>query len=186
MTYSFLERTGQPEVYLVNKQEESVSFNVLAATFILEFSSSQMFLMIFCDSLGSTETERNALMLEDFSLSIIGFTKMNKHLVETFVAFRNSHGRSRYAEDDQEDTPGDEVLAIDQGRRGRMRNRELVLVLFSWRKVTTRFSILLSTTALAIGAVSAANLSFIFPDIVSFKCFVAMNMGNRSPPPPSF
>ena len=45
---------------------------------------------------------------------------MNKHLVETFVAFRNSHGRSRYAEDDQEDTPGDEVLAIDQGRRGRM------------------------------------------------------------------
>ncbi|KAF3607024.1 hypothetical protein DY000_02047442 [Brassica cretica] len=102
---------------------------------------------------------------------------MNKHLVETFVAFRNSHGRSRYAEDDQEDTPGDEVLAIDQGRRGRMRNRELVLVLFSWRKVTTRFSILLSTTALAIGAVSAANLTFIFPDIFSIKCFVAMNMG---------
>uniref|UniRef100_A0A0D3EAB7 Uncharacterized protein n=1 Tax=Brassica oleracea var. oleracea TaxID=109376 RepID=A0A0D3EAB7_BRAOL len=52
---------------LANDREESVSFNVLDATFILEFSSSQMFLMLFRDSLGSTETERNALMLEDFS-----------------------------------------------------------------------------------------------------------------------
>ncbi|KAF3527579.1 hypothetical protein DY000_02039174 [Brassica cretica] len=46
--------------------------------------------------------------------------KMNKHLVETFLAFRNSQGRSRDAKDDQEDSPGDEVLAIDQGTRGRM------------------------------------------------------------------
>ncbi|KAF3501300.1 hypothetical protein F2Q69_00043556 [Brassica cretica] len=45
---------------------------------------------------------------------------MNKHLVETFLAFRNSQGRSRDAKDDQEDSPGDEVLAIDQGTRGRM------------------------------------------------------------------
>ena len=67
MTYSFLERTGQPEVDLVNKQEERISFNVLASTLILDFSSSQMFSMLFCDSLGSTETERNALMHEDFS-----------------------------------------------------------------------------------------------------------------------
>ncbi|KAF2532421.1 hypothetical protein F2Q70_00029520 [Brassica cretica] len=67
MTHSFLERIGQPEVDLANDQEESVPFNVLDATFILEFSSSQMFLMLFRDSLGSTETERKALMLEDFS-----------------------------------------------------------------------------------------------------------------------
>ncbi|KAF3529119.1 hypothetical protein DY000_02041741 [Brassica cretica] len=67
MTHSFLERIGQPEVDLANDREESVPFNVLDATFILEFSSSQMFSMLFRDSLGSTETERNALMLEDFS-----------------------------------------------------------------------------------------------------------------------
>ncbi|KAL0678267.1 hypothetical protein Bca4012_006248 [Brassica carinata] len=67
MTYSFLERIGQPAVDLVNKRGESVPFNVLAATFILEFSSSQMFSILFRNSLGSTETERNSLMLEDFS-----------------------------------------------------------------------------------------------------------------------
>ncbi|KAF3567928.1 hypothetical protein DY000_02016950 [Brassica cretica] len=67
MTHSFLERICQPEVGLANDREESVPFNVLDATFILEFSSSQMFSMLFRDSLGSTETERNALMLEDFS-----------------------------------------------------------------------------------------------------------------------
>ncbi|KAF3603652.1 hypothetical protein F2Q69_00036400 [Brassica cretica] len=55
-----------------------------------------------------------------FNLSIIGFTKMNKHLVENFLAFWNSQGRSRYAKGDQEDSPGDEVLATDQGVRGRM------------------------------------------------------------------
>uniref|UniRef100_A0A0D3D3D9 Uncharacterized protein n=1 Tax=Brassica oleracea var. oleracea TaxID=109376 RepID=A0A0D3D3D9_BRAOL len=71
MTYPFLERIGQPAVDLANDREESVPFNVLAATFILEFSSSQMFLMLFRDSLGSTETERNALMLEDFSRSFV-------------------------------------------------------------------------------------------------------------------
>ncbi|KAF2570893.1 hypothetical protein F2Q70_00004450 [Brassica cretica] len=47
-----------------------------------------------------------------FNLSIIVFTKMNKHLVENFLAFRNSQGRSRDAKDDQEDSPGDEVLAV--------------------------------------------------------------------------
>ncbi|KAF3523094.1 hypothetical protein F2Q69_00048247 [Brassica cretica] len=39
MTHSFLERIGQPEVDLANDREESVPFNVLDATFILEFSS---------------------------------------------------------------------------------------------------------------------------------------------------
>uniref|UniRef100_A0A0D2ZRQ4 Uncharacterized protein n=1 Tax=Brassica oleracea var. oleracea TaxID=109376 RepID=A0A0D2ZRQ4_BRAOL len=67
MTHSFLERIGQPEVDLANDREESVLFNVLDATFILEFSSSQMFSMLFRISLGSTETERNTLMLQDFS-----------------------------------------------------------------------------------------------------------------------
>ena len=52
MTHSFLDRFGQPEVDLANDQEESVPFNVLDATFILEFSSSQMFSMLFRDSLG--------------------------------------------------------------------------------------------------------------------------------------
>ncbi|KAF2547949.1 hypothetical protein F2Q70_00021021 [Brassica cretica] len=45
---------------------------------------------------------------------------MSKHLVENFLAFRNSQGRSRDAKDDQEDSPGDEVMATDQGARGRM------------------------------------------------------------------
>ena len=67
MTHSFLERIGNQEVDLANDWEESVPFNVLDATFIIEFSSSQMFSMLFCDVLGSKETERNALMLEDFS-----------------------------------------------------------------------------------------------------------------------
>ncbi|WZZ87427.1 LOW QUALITY PROTEIN: hypothetical protein YC2023_116006 [Brassica napus] len=37
------------------------------ATYVLNFSSSQMFSMLFRDSLGTTETERNALVIEDFS-----------------------------------------------------------------------------------------------------------------------
>ena len=45
---------------------------------------------------------------------------MNKHLVEHFLAFRNSQGRSRDTKDDQEDSLGDEILATDQGARGRM------------------------------------------------------------------
>ncbi|KAF2536299.1 hypothetical protein F2Q70_00004458 [Brassica cretica] len=45
---------------------------------------------------------------------------MNKHLVEHFLAFRNSQGQSRDAKDDQEDSPDDEVLPTDQGARGRM------------------------------------------------------------------
>ena len=67
MTHSFLERIGQPEVDLANHREKSVPFNLHDATTILEFSSSQMFSMLFCDSLGTTETERNALVIEDFS-----------------------------------------------------------------------------------------------------------------------
>uniref|UniRef100_A0A0D3BQP8 Uncharacterized protein n=1 Tax=Brassica oleracea var. oleracea TaxID=109376 RepID=A0A0D3BQP8_BRAOL len=55
------------EVDLANDREERVSCNVLDATFILKFSSSQMFSLRFRDSLASTETERNALMFEDFS-----------------------------------------------------------------------------------------------------------------------
>ncbi|WZZ35215.1 hypothetical protein YC2023_018616 [Brassica napus] len=55
------------QVDLANHREESVPFNVHDATSILEFSSSQMFSMLFRDSLGKTETERNALVIEDFS-----------------------------------------------------------------------------------------------------------------------
>ena len=67
MTHSFLERIGQPEVDLANHREESAPFNVHDATYILEFSLSQMFSMLFRDLLGTTETERNALVIEDFS-----------------------------------------------------------------------------------------------------------------------
>ncbi|KAF2551427.1 hypothetical protein F2Q68_00034647 [Brassica cretica] len=74
---------------------------------------------------------------------------MNKHLVENFLAFRNSQGRSRDANDDQEDSPGDEVLAADQGVRGRMRNHELISLHFLWRKVAARFSICSRTGAFA-------------------------------------
>ncbi|KAF3608401.1 hypothetical protein DY000_02049505 [Brassica cretica] len=58
---------------------------------------------------------------------------MNKYHVETLLAFRNSYGRSRDAKNDQEDSPGDEVSATDQGTRGRM-------VLFHIRKYG-RFSL---------------------------------------------
>ena len=67
MTHSFLERIGQPEVVLANHREESDPFNVHDATYILEFSLSQMFSILFRDLLGTTETERNALVIEDFS-----------------------------------------------------------------------------------------------------------------------
>ncbi|KAF3581531.1 hypothetical protein DY000_02032664 [Brassica cretica] len=94
MTHSFLERIGNPEVDLANDREESVPFNVLDATFLLEFSSSQMFSMLFRDSL----------------------------------AFRNSQGRSGDAKKDQEDSLGDEVLATDQGERGRMVSENVLAV----------------------------------------------------------
>ncbi|KAF3554782.1 hypothetical protein F2Q69_00013876 [Brassica cretica] len=55
MTHSFLERIGQPEVDLANDREESVPFNVHDATSNLEFPSSQMFSMLFHDSLGTTK-----------------------------------------------------------------------------------------------------------------------------------
>ncbi|KAF3594047.1 hypothetical protein DY000_02021584 [Brassica cretica] len=67
MTHPFLERIGQPEEDLANHREESVPFNVHDATSIPEFSPSQMFSMLFRDSLGTTETERNALVIEDFT-----------------------------------------------------------------------------------------------------------------------
>ncbi|KAL0689710.1 hypothetical protein Bca4012_089388 [Brassica carinata] len=67
MTHSFLERIGQPEVDLPNHREESVPFNVHYATSFPEFSSSQIFSKLFRDSLGTTETERNALVIGDFS-----------------------------------------------------------------------------------------------------------------------
>ncbi|WZZ03226.1 hypothetical protein YC2023_089147 [Brassica napus] len=67
MTYSFLERIGQPELVLANHREESDPFNVHDATYILEFSLSRMFSMLFRGLLGTTETERNALVIEDFS-----------------------------------------------------------------------------------------------------------------------
>ena len=68
------------------------------------------------------------------NLSIIGFTKMNKHLVGNFLAFRNRQGRLRDAKKDQEDSLGDEVLATDQGERGRM--------VRPWREVDGRILIL--------------------------------------------
>ena len=69
-----------------------------------------------------------------FNLSVIGFTKMNKHLVENFLAFRNSQGRSRDIKNDKEDSLGDEVLATDQGARGRM--------VRPWREADRRILIL--------------------------------------------
>ncbi|WZY93612.1 hypothetical protein YC2023_065941 [Brassica napus] len=71
MTHLFLERIGQPEVDLVNHREESAPFNVHDATYILEFSSSQMFSILFRDLLGTTETERNALAWIDFGLNLV-------------------------------------------------------------------------------------------------------------------
>ncbi|WZZ07769.1 hypothetical protein YC2023_093690 [Brassica napus] len=67
MTHLFLERIGQPKVDLANHREESAPFNVHDATYILEFSSSQMFSILFRDLLGTTETKINALVIEDFS-----------------------------------------------------------------------------------------------------------------------
>ncbi|KAL0816575.1 hypothetical protein Bca101_073019 [Brassica carinata] len=58
---------GQQEIDLANSWEENVPLNGLDATFVLEFALSQTFSMLFRDSLGSTETERNTLVLEDFS-----------------------------------------------------------------------------------------------------------------------
>ncbi|WZZ69785.1 hypothetical protein YC2023_081155 [Brassica napus] len=71
MTHSLLERIGQPEVDLANPREGSAPFNVHDATSILEFSSSQMFSMLFRDLLGLTETERNALFFIDFGLNLV-------------------------------------------------------------------------------------------------------------------
>ncbi|WZZ03032.1 hypothetical protein YC2023_088953 [Brassica napus] len=71
MTHSFLERIGQPEVDLANHREESDPFNVHDSTYILQFSLSQMFSMLFRDLLGTTETERNALFLIDFELNLV-------------------------------------------------------------------------------------------------------------------
>ena len=92
MTHSFLERIGQPEVDLTNHREESIPFNVHDATSILEFCSSQMFLMLFRDSLGTMETERNALVIEDFSYKFLnenGFLKPEKgSILWLFVEFQ--------------------------------------------------------------------------------------------------
>ena len=71
----------------------------------------------------------------------------------------------------------------------RERNRELVSLLFMWRKIATRFSIFSRIVAfpkeLAIGAVATgvvlpallrtAIFSLVFPDIVLKKCFAAMS-----------
>ena len=48
---------------LANHREENAPFNVHDATSILEFASSEMFSMLFRDLLGTTETERNALVI---------------------------------------------------------------------------------------------------------------------------
>ena len=77
MTYSFLEGIGQPAVDLANDREENVPFNVLAATFIFKFSSSQMFSMHYRDSLGSTETEE---MLSCLKISRKIFIRIAKFL----------------------------------------------------------------------------------------------------------
>ena len=54
-------------VDLVNERGVRVPFVLLAATFILDFSLSQMFSMLLHDPLDSSKTKSNALMLEDFS-----------------------------------------------------------------------------------------------------------------------
>ncbi|WZY72505.1 hypothetical protein YC2023_004745 [Brassica napus] len=93
------------------------------------------------------ETERNALVHEDFSQKLLnetGFIKPERAsrlwlivefqfdiarilILPEFLGFpsrvladANLSGRSRDAKDDQENSPGDEVLATDQGVRGRM------------------------------------------------------------------
>ncbi|KAF3520586.1 hypothetical protein DY000_02060747 [Brassica cretica] len=67
MTHSFLERIGQQEVDLANDREESVPFNVLDATFIIEFSSSQMFSMLFRDSLDPGQDDATMAEPDDSS-----------------------------------------------------------------------------------------------------------------------
>ena len=70
-----------------------------------------------------------------FNLSIIGFYENEQaSRRKTFQRFRNSQGRSRDAKDDQEDSPGDGVLATDQSVRGRM--------VRPWREVDGRILIL--------------------------------------------
>ncbi|KAG5384247.1 hypothetical protein IGI04_035717 [Brassica rapa subsp. trilocularis] len=71
------------EVDLANHREESAPFNVHDATSILEFSSSQMFSMLFRDLLGTTETERNALKQETFRSRFEGEYKAGGRYVAT-------------------------------------------------------------------------------------------------------
>ncbi|KAF2557101.1 hypothetical protein F2Q68_00015109 [Brassica cretica] len=85
----------------------------------------------------ATELGLRVIQLQYSSLSVAGldtclFPWDNRHLVEHFLAYRNSQGRSRDAKDDQEDSPGDEVLATDQGARGRM--------VRPWKQAVIRFS----------------------------------------------
>ncbi|KAF2576248.1 hypothetical protein F2Q70_00002947 [Brassica cretica] len=88
----------------------------------------------FKDDAGTAAANLAVFVIHVSILVSLDFTKMNKHLVENFLAFRNSHGRSRDAKDDQEDSPGDEVLATDRGARGRM--------VRPWRKADRRILIL--------------------------------------------
>lgn len=52
---------------LVDERGGRVLFVVFSVTFVLDFALSQMFLMFFRESVGSTENESDALMPEDFS-----------------------------------------------------------------------------------------------------------------------
>ncbi|WZZ35217.1 hypothetical protein YC2023_018618 [Brassica napus] len=91
MTHSFLERIGQPEVDLANDREESVPFNVHDATSILEFSSSQMFSMLFRDSLGTTEIERNALLNRYFE-GLCTFLLLRFGMIDNPGRFKDDDG----------------------------------------------------------------------------------------------
>ncbi|KAF2551725.1 hypothetical protein F2Q68_00034166 [Brassica cretica] len=89
MTHSFLERIGQPEVDLANHREESVSFNVHDDTSIPEFSSSQMFSMLFRDLLGTTETERNSLAsATSRDAEDLLFFRMPRFVLEVFAGLK--------------------------------------------------------------------------------------------------
>ncbi|KAF2566929.1 hypothetical protein F2Q68_00025462 [Brassica cretica] len=94
-------------------QEDSLGDEVLATD---QGERGRMFSRRF----GLASSPFCLLICPSVFVSVCPLRMMNKHLVENFLAFRNSQGRLRDAKKDQEDSLGDEVLATDQGERGRM------------------------------------------------------------------
>ncbi|WZY77730.1 hypothetical protein YC2023_024114 [Brassica napus] len=89
MTHSFLERIGQQEVDLANHREEITPFNVHDATSILEFSSSQMFLMLFRDLLFSGMIDNSGRFIDDAWTVIWSELDMRGDRFSTFGEFRS-------------------------------------------------------------------------------------------------